>query len=125
MLLGQPLGDLVQRDVLLFRYQAEDEGLVDIQLRASRLTLPARTKIARRPPLPVPRPRRRDPDRKPPSRSPRRQSSLDRIDHTPPKVQAQRTRHIRLPITLRTQNHGSSALGIPFRDSEFAKAALA
>ena len=123
MLLGYPLSDLVERDVLVLRHQFQNERLVGIELRATWLTLTAGSKIAGRPPLPIPRPSRRDSDREPTRRCPRRQTVLDRLNHPLPQIQTERTRHICLPIATGIQNHVSSKLGIP-RDSNFTKDAL-
>jgi hypothetical protein len=54
MFSGQPLGDLMKRNILVFRDQPQDENLMGIQLRALGLTLTPGTEIPRRSPLSVP-----------------------------------------------------------------------
>jgi len=85
MVLGQSLGNLMQPGILFVSHQAESEPFVEVKLRASQLPLPARAKIPRRPPLPVPEPYRCNPDRKPSRRCPYRKPASEDPNcmHTP------------------------------------------
>jgi hypothetical protein len=114
----------MQRDILVGRHQAKNEGFVRIELRAWRLTLPGGFERTLRAPLLVPFDRRGWRHREPSRRRPGRHTAIDRAHDTLAKLNSVRAHHICLQKQLETLKHVSRPVGIPFVDSVIVKAAL-
>lgn len=97
---GKTLPDLGERDIRRILDQAENEGLMCVELRARRLALLARLRLAGLAIAAIPGSGRRNSDPETPGRFTCRQPFLDRRNHPTAKVSAQAPRHHHLLANL-------------------------
>jgi hypothetical protein len=93
---GKALTDLGKRDVRHVLDEAENEGLMRVELRTRRLALFARLHLAGLTIAAIPGSGRRNPDPEAPRCLPRRNPIFNRGNHPPAKVGAQAPRHLHL-----------------------------
>jgi hypothetical protein len=97
MLAGQPLGDLVKRDVPVFFDHGQDLGFIGVEFGTDRMTLLARPGRPGLAPQPGPVAGRRYRNTKPLGRLPVGQATLNRIHYPCPKIDPVSSAHQPLP----------------------------